>query len=238
MDRLQSLGDVECEIVPLGDCRLEVCRGCENCFDRGEEFCALPDDRDTLLEKMAASDGVIFATPNYSFHVSALMKIFLDRLGFIFHRPRFFGKAFTSIVVQGIYGGDDIVNYLDFVGKGLGFTAVKGCCLTALQPMTEKDRKKIDRTIDTQSRKFYRMLIRKNYPSPGFFRLMVFRTSRTNIRLMLDDTYRDYTYYRDQGWFESDYYYHVTLNPIKKAFGAFFDLLAAVMNRSGEKPKG
>ncbi len=33
---------------------------------------------------------------------------FLDRLGFVFHRPRFFGKAFTSIVAQGIYGGGKI----------------------------------------------------------------------------------------------------------------------------------
>ena len=32
----------------------------------------------------------------------------LTRPGFIFHRPRFFGKAFTSIIAQGIYGAKDI----------------------------------------------------------------------------------------------------------------------------------
>jgi len=36
-----------------------------------------------------ASDGVIFATPNYSFQVSGIMKVFLDRLGFAFHRRAF-----------------------------------------------------------------------------------------------------------------------------------------------------
>ncbi len=139
LGNLQSLGDVECEIVALSEYRLETVRGCWLCFDKGEEFCPLKDDRDMLIEKIEASDGVVFASPNYSFQVSAIMKIFLDRLGFIFHRPRFFGKTFTSIVVQGIYGGSKIVKYLDFVGNGLGFNTVKGSCLKSLEPMTEKE---------------------------------------------------------------------------------------------------
>ena len=106
LQNLQSLGDIEYEIVSLSDYRLEVCKGCKLCFEKGEEFCPLKDDRDILFNKMNNSDGIIFASPNYSFNVSGLMKIFLDRLGFIFHRPRFFGKAFTSIVVQGFYRGE------------------------------------------------------------------------------------------------------------------------------------
>ncbi len=71
------------------------------------------------------------ATPNYSFQVSATTKIFLDRFGFMFHRPRYFGRTFTNIVSQGIYGGEKIVSYLDFAGGGLGFNTVKGSCVTA-----------------------------------------------------------------------------------------------------------
>ena len=110
LDNLKSLGDVEYEIVVLSDYQLGTCRGCRLCFEKGEEFCPLRDDRDVLFDKISASDGVVFASPNYSFQVSGIMKIFLDRLGFVFHRPRFFGKTFTSIVAQGIYGGDKIVN--------------------------------------------------------------------------------------------------------------------------------
>ena len=95
LDNLQSLGDVKYEIVALSDYRLGLCGGCKVCFSKGEEFCPQKDDRDVLIEKMTSSDGVVFATPNYSFQVSALMKMFLDRLGFVFHRPRFFGKRFT-----------------------------------------------------------------------------------------------------------------------------------------------
>ncbi len=227
LDNLQSLGDVECEIVALSDHRLGTCRGCWVCFAKGEEFCPLKDDRDVLIEKMMASDGVVFASPNYSFQVSAIMKIFLDRLGFIFHRPRFFGKTFTSIVAQGIYGGNKIVKYLDFVGNVLGFNTVKGSCVKALDPMTEKEKQKIDRALAGQSRRFYERLVKPAYPVPTLFRLWAFRAGRTSIRLELDENSRDYTYYKEKGWFESDYYYPTRPGALKKAAGSLFDSVAA-----------
>lgn len=92
MNNLRSLGDVDTEIVSLSDYRLGICRGCKKCFEKGEEFCPLQDDRDVLIEKIIASDGFVLASPNYSFQISGLTKMFLDRLGFAFHRPRFSAK--------------------------------------------------------------------------------------------------------------------------------------------------
>ncbi len=231
MSNLQSLGDVECEIVALSDHRLETCRGCKLCFEKGEEFCPLKDDRDVLLKKLMVSDGVVFASPNYSFQLSAMMKIFLDRLGFIFHRPRFFGKTFTSIVAQGFYGGEKIVSYLDFVGNGLGFNTVKGSFFTALEPMTEKEKQKIDRALARQSRRFYKRLVKPDYPVPTLFKLMAFRMGRTSMELELDDSSFDYRYYKDKGWFESDYYYPVRLGALKKLAGGLFDSIQTRMTR-------
>ena len=227
MYNLQSFGDVECEIVSLSDFHIEVCKGCLLCLNKGEELCPLKDDRDMLIDKMNNSDGIIFASPNYSFNVSGLMKVFLDRLGFIFHRPRFFGKACTSIVVQGFYRGSKITNYFNFIGKALGFNIVKGCCLNSLEPMTEKEQKKTDRIIEKQSKKFYSTLIKKEYPNPTLFQLMIFRMARTSIKLLLDESWRDYTYYKNNGWFGSNYYYPAQLNPIKKLAGNFFDFMFA-----------
>ena len=192
----------------------------------------MKDDRDVLIEKMMASDGVVFASPNYSFQVSALMKAFLDRLGFAFHRPRFFGKTFTSIVAQGIYGGNKIVDYLDFVGNGLGFNTVKGSCITTLEPMTEKQQHKIDRALAAQARRYYARLEQPAYPAPTLIKLMFFRMSRTKMRLELDDSFRDYRYYADKGWFESDYYYPTRLGLLKKGAGKLFDWMSASMTRA------
>ena len=155
LGNLQAMGDIETEIVRLGDYHLGVCRGCRVCFEKGEEKCPHKDDRDVLIEKMMASDGVVFASPNYSFQVSGMLKVFLDRLGFAFHRPRFFGKTYTSIVTQGMYGGNKLVDYLDFVGSALGFNTVKGSCLMMLLPMTEKQQQKMDRALAAQAKRYY-----------------------------------------------------------------------------------
>lgn len=93
-ERLQSLGGVRGEVVMLDDYRIGACRGCGACFDRGESRCPLEDDRDALIEKIMASDGVAFASPNYTLQVSGVMKVFLDRLGFLCHRPRFHSRLF------------------------------------------------------------------------------------------------------------------------------------------------
>jgi multimeric flavodoxin WrbA len=231
LDHLQAQGDVEAEIVFLCDYPLEPCRGCKLCFEKGEAACPLDDDRDVLIEKMMASDGVVLASPNYAFQVAATVKILLERLGYVLHRPCFFGKTFTSIVTQGIYGGGKIVRYLDFVGNGLGFNTVKGQCFTALEPMTEKEAQKQDKALAKQSRRFHKRLHQPAYPPPTWFDLMAFRMGRTSMRLELDERSRDYTYYRDQGWFRSDYYYPTRLGPLKKAGGALFDWLATRMTR-------
>jgi multimeric flavodoxin WrbA len=232
LQKLQSLGDVEYEMVRLSEYNLGTCKGCRVCFDKGEEFCQFKDDRDLLIEKILNSDGVIFASPNYSFQVSASIKIFLDRLGFVFHRPRFFGKTFTCIVAQGIYGGNKIVKYLDFIGAGLGFNVVKGCCIKTLEPLTEKGLKKIDQIIDKQSRLFHAKLMKKEYPAPSLLMLMAFRAGRSSIKLMLEESSKDYRYYMEKGWFAADYYYPVKLSPLKKLAGKSFDMLGIRMAKN------
>jgi multimeric flavodoxin WrbA len=232
LGNLQAMGNVEVEIVRLSDYQVQVCKGCQVCFAKGEEYCPLKDDRDVLIEKMMASDGVVFASPNYSFHVSAIVKTFLDRLGFAFHRPCFFGKTFTSIVAQGIYGGNKIVDYLDFAFNALGFDTVKGSCITTLDPMTEKQQRKIDRTLAAQARRYYARLEKPGYPVPTLIDLMFFRMGRTKVKIELDDSSCDYRYYADRGWFESDFYYPIRLGPLKKGAGKLFDSMFASMTRA------
>ena len=55
--------------------------------------------------------------------------------------------------------------------------------------------------------------------------------ARTSMKLTLDDSHRDYTYFKDKGWFESDYYYPTHLGPLKKAAGSLFDSLATIETR-------
>ena len=241
LDDLQSFADIQSELVFLSEYDIGLCRGCKACFIRGEEFCPLHDDRDLLIEKITRSDGIVLASPVYSFQVSAHMKAFLDRLGFALHRPRFHGKAYTSIVVEGIYGGRDVVKYLDFVGGALGFNVVKGSRIvcrknpdTAHEPMLDEERRKMDEALARQSRRFHEQLTSSPFPEPTMLQLFGFRMARTSIRLELADDRRDRTYYGEHGWFDSDYYYPTKLGPLKRAAGAAFDRMAARSSKPRE----
>jgi multimeric flavodoxin WrbA len=232
LDDLESFGDVQGEIVVLSDYDIGMCRGCKVCFNSGEERCPLKDDRDVLIEKMMASDGVVFASPNYSFQVSGMMKVFLDRLGFLFHRPRFHGKTFTSVVVEGIHGGRKLVTYLDFVGWGLGFSVVKGTVSNSREPVPEKVVRKRDKALAKQTRRFHQQLSRPADRAPRLRDLFIFRWSRTLIGIELDDSSRDYRYYSEKGWFESDYWYPTRLGVLKRSAGTVFDFVFARLSKA------
>lgn len=229
---LRQCGEIEFEFVFLKDYNLEFCRGCLTCLNYGEELCPLHDDRDLLLEKMSRSDGVVFASPTYAFQVSARMKNLLDRLAFVYHRPRFFGKTFTAIVTQGFMGGKDAQKYLEEIGETFGFGISKGCCLTTLDPMTEKQARLLTEEMSKAATRFYQQLMQPSNPSPSLYRLMIFRIARTFIQ-SLDHKYRDYHYWKENGWFESDYYYPVNLGLVKKTLGYFFDFLGRLRVKNG-----
>jgi hypothetical protein len=123
------------------------------------------------------------------------------------------------------------VKYLDFVASGLGFNTVKGCCVTVLDPLTEKEKQKTEKVLAEHSRRFYERLVKHAFPVPTLFKLWGFRMARTNIEMLLKDSDRDYTYYRDKGWFESCFYYPVHLGVLKKAAGSLFDSIEATKAR-------
>lgn len=225
-EELEKSGDISCELVRLSQYNISYCHGCIQCFDKGEENCPYAEDIALLLEKMELADGVIFATPNYGFHMSGLMKTFIDRCSFNFHRPRYFGKVASSIVTQGFYKGSDIVNYFKFITNALGFKPIKGVCLTTLEPMPEKQDRKNRAKIKKLSEKFVKALHRNQLKSPTLFELMIFRMSRVRVEKLLNSDYRDYTYYAEKGWFEADFYYPVKLNPVMKLCGKLFDWIA------------
>lgn len=206
----------------MNDYDIKMCQGCKFCFDKGEEFCPLNDDRNVLLAKLEKSDGVIFASPNYAFGVSGVMKNFIDRIAYIFHRPRFFGKTYTVVVTQGVFGGSKILKYLQTTGLNLGFNLVKGVCITSLEPMSDSQEEKMKKEMINLAKRFNKDIDRKKQPKPSLFRLMMFRMTRNALKFSENKMY-DYKYFKKVGWFESDYYYEVKLGPIKKSFGKLFD---------------
>ena len=230
---LERHGEIDFESVFFSDYDIEFCRGCKSCFDKGGDSCPIDDDLDILLDKIEGSDGIVFATPSYAFQAPARMKNFLDRTAYMNHRPRYFDKAFTVIVTYGAFGGKDIVKYLSTTGENLGFHASKGCSVRTLEPMTGQREKQLKKEVEKASDRFYRELTLAEPPPPSLLRLLLFRMTRTSIK-NLDPTYRDYQYYSEKGWFESDYYYPVSLGITKKTVGYLSDFIGKQMIKRGK----
>lgn len=106
----ESMGAVNETIVLKGD-TVAPCRGCDVCHVKG--FCVQKDSFHDVVQKILDADGLILASPNYIFSVSAQLKAFMDRCCGILHCQSFTGRYGVSIVTSG--GGDEkpIANYMN-----------------------------------------------------------------------------------------------------------------------------
>jgi NAD(P)H-dependent FMN reductase len=221
--RLKELGNIDFEYVFLKDVNLKECRGCGLCLEKGEEFCPLKDDREDIISKMMKADGVIFATPVYSLQVTALLKNMLDRLAYVFHRPCFFHKSFIPVVTQGIYGYESVLKYLDEVARLWGFRVCPGLGLTTFwEKPSPTDLKKIDDEARKAAKRFYDCLNRMSDPVPSLKEVIMFRSVRA-FHSIAAGFPRDHQYYKEQGWFNSDYYYDTRLGWHKKLAGRWVE---------------
>ena len=60
--------------------KIQPCTECGTCFFKTPGKCVFKDDMSGLIDKFLDSDVVVFATPVFIDNVTALMKIFIDRL--------------------------------------------------------------------------------------------------------------------------------------------------------------
>jgi multimeric flavodoxin WrbA len=213
-DKLKQFGDVEFEYVHLKDVDLKPCKGCFVCFIKGEDRCPLKDDREAITQKIEEADGVIFVTPVYSMHVSYLLKRFIDRFAYNFHRPRYFGRYALAVAVSGNVGLGETLKYLKDVAGAWGFDCVDQLGYVAAPkntPMRTIARRK-DRT-DEVLLKFY-TAIKENRPRKlTFMDHLGFRIMQASYARLETMSPTDYKHWKERGWLERDArYFHDNVN--------------------------
>jgi multimeric flavodoxin WrbA len=202
-EAMAALGDVEFEHVPLCDVEIAPCRGCFMCFIRGRDACPLDDDKAEIERKLAEADGVVFASPVYSMSVSYLLKGFVDRCAYTFHRPRYFDKYAVGLAVAGGIGLKEALDYIEMFSGSWGFQYVGG--LRYADPprgtnlprfMPEKDRtEEVARRLHHLMRtKPPRRLSRNDH--------LFFHAMRTVYSRMEEYSPADYAYWKGKGWLE------------------------------------
>ena len=96
------------------------CKACDTCHKKG--FCPQKDDFEGIKARILENDGVVLASPNYIFSVSAQLKAFMDRCCGVVHCFGFEGKYGASVVTSG--GGDEspIADFMNHFMISTGIT--------------------------------------------------------------------------------------------------------------------
>ena len=71
----------EISLIRICDYELKPCSACASCFETKK--CIIDDDCEKLYEELVAADGIILGSPSYFQGVTAQMKIFIDRIGYL-----------------------------------------------------------------------------------------------------------------------------------------------------------
>lgn len=75
---------IEIELIQLAGNIVRGCTACYQCWEKQDRRCVVKNDLiNDCIEKMAAADGIILASPTYFADVSAEMKAVIDRTGMV-----------------------------------------------------------------------------------------------------------------------------------------------------------
>ena len=98
---------------------VKPCRGCGACHKTGQ--CVIKDDFKEVEDALLKADGIVLASPNYIFSVTAQMKALMDRCSCPIHCQAMEGKYGAAVVTSGGSGSDEVEGYL------LRFLRALGC---------------------------------------------------------------------------------------------------------------
>ena len=109
-------------LLSLADYDVKPCQACNVCHKTGT--CAIHDDYGKFKAALLNADGVILASPNYIFSVSAQMKAMMDRCCGPLHCVALRDKYAAAVVTSGGGGEDSVGQYLLRFLQSMGCWAV------------------------------------------------------------------------------------------------------------------
>jgi len=82
-DELKVEG-IETELIQLGGKTVKGCRACYKCFQKQDKHCVVGNDMlNDIIDEMLAADGILLGSPTYFSDVTANMRAFIERCGFV-----------------------------------------------------------------------------------------------------------------------------------------------------------
>jgi len=243
----QDYPEVECKTINLFDYSIKPCISCKKCILISEDSCPLKDDIGLLFREICECDGLIVASPNFVSNVSGIMKLFIDRLAYLGHRPRFFNKWVLRIVTSaGPGGAKECMKALMNLWEYSGFNTMKG--LTLMTPPYRKTEEVLNEKNDLLRKKvadFHKNISLQKNQKPSLHMLVTYNfykaISVSNPSFMKENYKCDFQYYNEKGWLNKEKYYFdernigVIVKIISRVFFLIFSVLSnkILQNQAG-----
>lgn len=226
--------DIEFEEIHLKDMELPYCLGCSNCFRKGHRSCPHNKIVQSILDKIEACDGLIFAAPTYYMQLPALAKNLIDHLSYLFHRPRYFNKIGMVITTTGAVGAKDMTKYLAGALVGWGFNRcyqlpVAAVSWNAYIP-SEKDKRK----AAAIAKRFYKTIADRKLLPPSLATVFGFNLVRgisTNYGKGAEYETQDGIFWAQEGYAKVCFAPSVPLSLFKKLIGTVSYLLGKKLSK-------
>lgn len=206
-----------CEIVNLSEYNIHPCKGCYQCFLKGDDKCPFTDDIGELYSKIDSCDALIVSSPVYALGVSGTMKIFMDRIAFHAHRPTIYNKPMAIFANTAGMGTADVIKQLKWF-ELLGFNSVisKGF----LKFPHKNDKSKVEKVKQKEIEKIAQKIdinIKAEKQTPSLIRVIQFNALKINPAIAPNVYLADYNYYKDKNFFVD-----TKIGVVKRLLGKLF----------------
>lgn len=218
---MSQLGKVDFEEIRLIDVGLPYCKGCYNCFYKGENSCPHAKLIQPIMEKIKEADCVILTSPVYALNVSGLIKNFFDLTAYNYHRPSFFDKK--ALVISSTAGGmaKKTCKYMRDTLKHWGFNRVYVLSVVRMGAVEISEKLKIKCQVVAE--KFYNDVASGKLYPPTFKRVFYYQLWRNMSNGNPDSA--DYRYWQESGLISQTFSPKVRIGFIKKTFGKMINSL-------------
>jgi len=212
---MARMGEVSFEELYLCDLALPYCKGCYNCFFKGEGSCPHTAVYQPVMEKIREADCLIITSPVYALNVSALVKCFYDLGAYNHHRPQFHTKK--ALTVSSTMGGyaKKACKYMRDELMHWGFNCVY--TLPAVRMGAAEPTPKMTTACQKAARRLYTDTASGKLHSPSLRRVFFYQLWR--VMSKNDKASADYAYWHNNGFAQREFAPGVKLGMGKRLFG-------------------
>lgn len=210
MENLNRWGNVEFDEIFLHDLKLAFCRGCFNCLETGEKYCADRAIIAVVEARILSADALILAAPIYILQINAETKNLLDHFAYRFHRPVFFAKKALVITTTAGAGALSGTKFMKQTLLYLGFNRVHSLPITCKSDVLP-DTVKVKEQINRASRDFFSDLTSAKIHPPTLFQTAIYNVFRVNAQNGRKTESCDYRYWKENAMLDTVYKHKVGL---------------------------